>query len=151
MRCNEAGLGIIRKYEGLSLKAYRCPAGRWTIGYGHTGTDVKAGSVITEETAERLLAQDVESAERGLKRILKTELNDNQWSALTSLVFNVGPTRLLGTRTLDFINRRRFLDAADALRSWNKAMVDGTLKPLSGLTKRREAERELFLRPVPVK
>src|SRR5262245_6586870 len=88
-RTNDAGVALIKRYEGLSLKAYRCPAGALTIGYGHTG-DVEEGDVITEEAAEELLRQDLRVFETGVERFVTVKLNDNQFAALVSFVFNVG-------------------------------------------------------------
>lgn len=153
MKCNEEGLNLIRKFEGLRLKAYRCPAGILSVGYGHTGKDVQPNSVITEETAEVLLRQDVENAERSVYRLVYVPLNQNQFSALTSFVFNLGEGKLRGSRTISLLNARRpggrnYLDFADAMLQWDKATVNGEKVVLAGLTKRRQAEKALFLKPV---
>ncbi|MEE3439617.1 lysozyme, partial [Ruminococcus sp.] len=65
MKINEEGLSLIKSFEGLRLKSYKCPSGIWTVGYGHTGKDVKPGMVITEEQAEELLKKDIELFEIG--------------------------------------------------------------------------------------
>jgi lysozyme len=143
MRCNESGLSIIREFEGLRLKAYHCPAGVLTIGYGHT-RGVKQGDTVTEEIAERLLLQDVATVEAAIPRLITVPLNTNQFSAICAFLFNIGSDRLRGTRSQSVLNRGHYLEFADRLLIWNKA--NG--KELSGLTRRRKAERELFLKPV---
>ena len=143
MRCNEAGLSLIREFEGLRLTAYRCPAGVWTIGYGHT-QGVKDGDTTTEEAAERLMLQDVGEVERRLPRLVTVPLNTNQFSALCAFLFNVGCDKFRGTTSQAILNRGHYLEFADRLLIWNKA--NG--KELSGLTRRRKAERDLFLMPV---
>lgn len=149
MRCNEMGRQLIRDCEGLRLKAYKDSAGIWTVGYGHTGKDVQPGSKIDEHTAEILLAQDIAVAEKGVGRLVYVPLNENQFSALCSFVFNLGEGRLRHSNTIRLLNKKRYLEFADALLKWNKCtMPDGTKKELPGLTKRRKRERELFLRPV---
>lgn len=143
MRCNEAGLQLIRRAEGLQLKAYRCPAGVMTIGYGHT-RGVKEGDTITEEIAERMLIQDVTAMEEEMRGLITKQLNDNQWSACVSWFFNFGATKIRASRTLSLLNRGLFMEFAEALLTWDK----GGGVVLKGLTKRRWAERALFLKPV---
>lgn len=143
MRCNEEGLDLIRRFEGLRLKADRCPAGVLTIGYGHT-KGVNDDDAITVETAERLLLQDVTAVEEDMRGLIQRHLNDNQWSACVSWVYNLGATRIRASRTLSLLNRGLFPEFSSALLTWNKAGG----RELPGLTRRREAERELFLRPV---
>lgn len=143
MKCNEDGLGIIRQFEGLKLKAYKCPAGVWTIGYGHTGKDVGQGDAITEETAERLLRQDVQWAEKAVEKLVYVPLNQNQFSALISFIYNIGESAFRASRSLSILNRKHYLEFSDLLLVWNKAGG----KELPGLTRRRKAERALFLKP----
>lgn len=144
LRTTEEGLDLIRHFEGLELEPYQDAAGVWTVGFGHAGRDVRPGVRITVETAERLLLKDVAEAERGVNRLVRVPLNDNQFSALTSFVFNLGATRLRGTGTMLALNQGRHMEFADRLLLWDKAGG----KVLRGLTRRREAERALFLRPV---
>ncbi len=152
MRANEAALGLIRECEGLRLKAYADSGGRLTIGWGHAGKDVRPNSVITEETAEVLLAQDVAAAERAVRRLVWADLNENQFGAVVSWVFNLGEGKVRGSKTLSLLNQRRYLEFADALLQWDKiTLADGTKKSLPGLTRRRQKERALFLTPALVK
>lgn len=139
--CNEAGKDIIRQSEGLRLKAYLCPAGKLTIGYGHTGPDVKTGMTITEEDANTLLSQDLVAAEKAIGGAVSVTITDNQFSALVSFVFNLGAGNFCGSTLLKKLNANDVFGAADEFLRWNK--VNGQV--LAGLTRRREAERTLFL------
>lgn len=91
MKTNKAGVDIIKKYEGLRLDAYKCPAGVWTIGYGHTGDEVVEGIRITKDQAEKLLEDDLEKFEERVSRMLGLiPSNENQFSAMVSLGYNIG-------------------------------------------------------------
>lgn len=139
MVTNNAGLGIIKRYEDLRLKAYRCPAGVWTIGYGHTRT-AKPGMVITEAQAEDLLRDDVRDAEKAVERLVKVPLTENQFSALVSFVFNVGPGGLGRSTLLAKLNGGGYAAAAQQFAVW----INAGGKPLNGLLRRRKDERALF-------
>lgn len=140
MKTSNKGLRLIQAFEGCKLKAYRCPAGVLTIGYGHTGDKVFEGMVITESRAEELLAQDLEWAERAVIRACNPlPLTQGQFDALVSLVFNIGETAFVRSTLLRRL-RQGFTAAEEFLR-WDK--VNG--KPLAGLARRREAEKALFL------
>lgn len=141
MRCNESGLEIIRTFEGLRLKAYRCPAGVLTIGYGHTG-NVYEGQECTREDAEQWLREDAAIAAQGVKSLFSAPLTSDQFSALCSFVFNVGSHILQKSTIRKKINSLQYLSAADEFPRWNKSRG----KVLPGLIARREAERALFLR-----
>jgi len=90
MRISQKGIDLIKKFEGIRLTAYVCPAGVLTIGYGHTGPDVQPGMRITEEEAERLLWADTESAQQTVSSFVSVKLNQNEYDALVSFTFNVG-------------------------------------------------------------
>lgn len=141
MRTNRAGMDIIRESESLRLKAYYCPAGVLTIGYGHTGSDVHEGQEITEEQAEKLLSEDVEWAEEAVETLAPASLNSNQFSALVSFVFNIGAGKFQTSTLLRKLNAGDVQGAADEFPRWNKSRG----RVLLGLTIRREAERTLFL------
>ena len=132
---------IIKEFEGCKLKAYVCPAGVWTIGYGHTD-GVKEGDEITQQEADRLLADDVHSFSAGVQRLVTSDINRNQLGALTSFAFNVGLGNLRHSTLLRLVNKGDFVGAANQFSRWNKAGG----KVLAGLTRRREAERKLFLK-----
>ena len=133
------GLDIIKKYEGLRLKAYLCPAGVPTIGYGHT-KNVVLGQICTKEEAEEWLQEDYNEAERGVLNAVATSLLPNQLQALTSFVFNLGIGRFKSSTMLMLINRREFIDAAKEFDRW----VNAGGQKLKGLIDRRKEERQLF-------
>ena len=139
MKINNAGIELIKKFEGCRLKAYKCPAGVWTIGFGTT-SGVYEGMKITQEQAEDYLRNDLVKYENYVNRYCShLALNQNQFSALVSFTYNCGLAnlkRLIKGRDKDQIT--------DALLLYNKAAG----KVLNGLVKRRKAERELFLTPV---
>ena len=132
---------LIKEFEGCKLKAYLCPAGVWTIGYGHTD-GVKEGDEITQQEADRLLANDVHSFSAGVQRLVTSDINRNQLGALTSFAFNVGLGNLRHSTLLRLVNKGDFVGAANQFSRWNKAGG----KVLAGLTRRREAEKKLFLK-----
>ena len=96
MQINEEGLKLIKQFEGCALKAYKCPAGIWTIGYGHTGMvdgkPICEGMTITKAKAEQLLKEDMDSNNKYVKAVenLKVPMNENQYSALISFAYNLG-------------------------------------------------------------
>ena len=141
MHMNEAGLRLLKNFEGVRLQAYKCPAGVVTIGYGHTGMlngkPLTMGTTITQAEAEALLKQDLVKYENYVNS-LKRDFNENQFSALTSFVYNCG----LGSLQ-SLCRNRNNKQIAEALLLYNKAGG----RVLVGLTKRRKAERELFLKP----
>jgi lysozyme len=146
MKCSKAGIDLIKKFESLQLKAYLCPAGVLTIGYGHTG-DVARGQVITEHQANVILSLDLEKFEEGvtdLTKDVKPPLNPNEFSALVSFAFNVGIAALSKSTLLKFLLRGDRTNAADEFKRWTKAKG----KELPGLIRRRADERALFLRPI---
>jgi len=143
-RCiNNAGLALIKKFEGLSLDAYRDVGGIWTIGYGHTG-GVYKGDRISAGQAEWLLAQDVAPAEDWVAA-RTANASDNQFAAMVSLTFNIGNNAFLGSSVRRQHNAADFPAAAQAFLLWDKAPVDGILVTVNGLLSRRNAERTLYL------
>ena len=146
MRVSQKGIDLIKKFEGLRLTAYVCPAGVLTIGYGHTGSDVKPGMKIDEKEAERLLWQDTESAQQTVSSFVTAKINQNEYDALVSFVFNVGPTAFVNSTLLRLLNKGadRKVVAAEFGR-WVKA---GSDKPVPGLVRRREEEKKLFLEKI---
>lgn len=140
-KTNDAGVELIKSFEGLRLKAYRDSVNVLTIGYGHTGPDVRVGQVITEKEAERLLREDLGTAERGVESAITEDITDNQFAACVSLAFNVGVGAFRKSSIVKYINAGDVLLAADRFLLYNKAGG----KVLAGLTRRRKAERALFL------
>lgn len=140
MKTSKYGIDIIKQFEGLRLTAYKCAAGVWTIGYGHT-EGVTGAMVINEAAASELLARDLEKFETGVSELVKVELNQNQFDALVSFAFNVGLGNLAKSTLLKKINGGRPVCEVQAeFLRWNKAGG----KVLAGLTKRRNAEAYLF-------
>ncbi len=139
MRTSENGLALIRQAEGLRLRAYKCPAGVWTIGYGTTA-GVKEGLVITKERAEELLREDVKRFEDQVMRLVKVRLTQGQFDALVSFTYNLGAANLGNSTLLRLLNAGDYKGAAAQFDRWTKAGG----KELPGLVKRRAAERALF-------
>ena len=139
MRINEAGLNLIKDFEGCRLKAYLCPAGVWTIGYGHT-QGVKPDMVINQLQAERFLIQDLKRFEDAVTSLVKVPITPNQFSALVSFAYNVGTGALYDSTLLRKLNKKDYKGAANEFLRWNKAGG----KVLPGLTRRRLAEKDLF-------
>ena len=140
MHTSEKGLNIIKKHEGLKTKAYKCPAGKWTIGYGHTN-NVRPDDVITEAEATELLIKDVFNSEGVINRLVHKTLNQAQFDALVSFVFNVGVGNFQKSTLLRKINEGDFAGAAQQFSRW----VYAKGRKLPGLVKRREEEKQLFL------
>ncbi|WP_337881804.1 lysozyme [Chromobacterium haemolyticum] len=140
MKTSDAGITLVKSSEGLKLVAYKCPAGIWTNGYGHTGPDVTPGMVITQAQADALLARDLSRFEAGVARLVKVPLNQNQFDALVCFSFNLGLGALQGSTLLRLLNAGDYAGAAAQFPRWNKAGG----KELPGLTRRRAAEQSLF-------
>jgi lysozyme len=144
LRASRTALDLIKSFEGLRLEAYLCPAHVWTIGWGHTA-GVKAGDSITAERAEELLEADVAQVEADLPKVIHAPLTQGQWDALVSLCFNLRGGALglarLAPHLVARVNTGDMAGAAAQLLDINRA--GGQVLP--GLTRRREAERELFL------
>lgn len=141
MEISQNGINLIKKFEGCSLKAYKCPAGVWTIGYGHTNK-VFADDMITQEEAETLLKQDLIIHCNNVTKLVKTPLNQNQFDALVSFEYNVGYTAFQNSTLLKLLNQKKYNEAAEQFDRWVYA---GKTK-LAGLVNRRKAEKELFLK-----
>ena len=141
-RIGQAGLALIKQYEGCRLAAYRCAAGVWTIGYGHTA-GVHSGMTITQAQADAYLQQDIAKFEGYVNNPtyvpITEQLNQNQFDALVSFAFNLGAGNL---RKL--CKGRTAAQIARAMPSYNKAAG----KVLAGLTRRRKAEQALFNKAV---
>lgn len=143
MRTNQAGIDLIKRFEGLRLTAYRDSGGIWTIGYGHIG-GISEGDVITEDQAEQFLREDLEMAEYTIGSTVTADLNPNQFSALASLIYNIGIGKFAHSSMRQLLNAGDFEAAAGEFHKW--ANAGGQALP--GLVRRRQAEEELFRRPV---
>ncbi len=139
-RTNSNGLRLIKSFEGLRLNAYQDAVGVWTIGYGTT-RNVRRGMSISRDQAEKFLQNDLVRFEKAVNDAVKIPINDNQFSALVSFTYNVGSGALRSSTLLKKLNNRDINGAANELPRWNKAGG----RVLAGLTRRRNAERALFL------
>jgi lysozyme len=134
----------MERWEGLRLDAYLCPAKVWTIGYGHTRT-AKPGMKITEADAKALLESDLGWATAAVNRLVRVPLNQNQFDALVSLVYNIGEGGFAGSTVLRRLNAGDYAGAARAFEMWNKITDSAGRKVVSrGLENRRASERLLF-------
>ncbi len=142
MKTSETAKQKIREYEGLRLKAYKCPAGVLTIGYGHTGDDVKPGMSITQAEADRLFDRDLDRFERQVAVTVGTvNLRQCQWDALVSLAYNIGIGNLSSSTLLRKVRSHPDNPAIrDEFRKWNKAGG----RVLAGLVKRRDWEARRY-------
>jgi len=143
---NEAGLGIIKSFEGWSSTAYRCPARRWTIGWGSCwaidGNAVTANHPDIDEAAgTALLRRELRHVEGAIGKLITAELNENMFSALASWAFNVGTGAMQRSTLRMKLNRGQYEDAADEFPKWRRAGG----RVLKGLVRRRAVERGLFL------
>ena len=145
MKTSKNGINLIKEFEGCRLKAYKCPAGIWTIGIGHTGLvngkPITEGMTITELMAETLLAIDLQKFENAINTKVKKPLTQNEFDSLTSLVFNIGIGAFEKSSMLKLLNSGHIPLAAGQFDRWIYAKG----KVLNGLKKRRAAEKALFL------
>jgi lysozyme len=147
-KINAAGLKLLMASEGCKLNCYRDGAGVATIGFGHTGPDVTNGMTITQAEADRLLAEDLAKFEKAVDELVKVNLTENQFSALVVWTFNCGAQALKRSTLLKLINQGDLAGASRQFGLWNKIRDhDGKSRPLAGLTVRRQAEMNLFMRP----
>lgn len=141
MKISNTGLNLIKTFEGCYLKAYRCPAGVLTIGYGCT-VGVKEGQTITQDQADRMLLAELSRFEKAVNN-LGVEFNQNQFDALVSFAYNLGAGIFKGS-LLTAIKSKDWTSVASQMLLYNKARVNGKLTVLKGLDRRRKAEVELF-------
>jgi lysozyme len=140
-RATSAGLDIIKRFEGLRLKAYQDTGKVWTIGYGHTGAHAKPGNVITEAQADALLVADVAEAEAAVRKLFPVT-TQNQFDALVSFAFNLGEGQVSGSTLRTKHNAKDYAGAANEFARWR---FDNKVE-LAGLVKRRAAEAALYRR-----
>lgn len=145
MKINASGLAIVKHFEGLYLRTYRCPAGVPTLGYGATGPDIKMGMVWTKEQAEARLAEDMEKFEAAVTDLVKIVMTADMFSSLVSFAYNVGAGALSKSTLLRRLNQGRRAEASEEFGRWTKASVGGKMVDLPGLVRRRRAESALFL------
>lgn len=147
MKLNKAGADLIKQFEGCKLKSYQCSALRWTIGYGNTffedGTPVVAGNAITQQKAEQLFEIIANEFSAKVAKLVTSKVNENQFGALTSFAYNCGIANLQKSTLLKKVNSNPNDPSIKAeFLKWNKAGG----KVLAGLTRRREAEANLYFK-----
>lgn len=152
MNISQKGLDLIMRFEGLRLEAYAATAdekkrGIWTIGYGSTswpnGTPVKKGDKLKDkEEAQELLMETVQPRVEAVNQLVEVPLSQNQFDALVSFVFNVGVGAFRGSTLRRLLNNEDYIAAAGQFQRWNKQSG----KILAGLTNRRRAEQDLFMK-----
>ena len=139
MNTSAEGIALIKKFDGCELKAYQCSAGVWTIGYGHT-KDVEEGDTISKDQAEEMLVEELHEYENYVNEYVNVALSQNQFDALVSWVYNLGPANLKASTMLKVLNDGKYEDVPYQMKRWNKAGG----KVLDGLVRRREAEALLY-------
>lgn len=142
---NKAGIDLVKSFEGLRLTAYKCSAGKDTIGYGNTfyedGSKVQTGDKITVDRAVKLLEFILDKFEDSVEKLVTPELNENQMAALVSFAYNCGVGNLKSSTLLKKVNADpNDPTIADEFKKWTKAGG----KVLTGLVKRRNAEATLY-------
>ncbi|MDZ4759953.1 MAG: lysozyme [Alphaproteobacteria bacterium] len=144
LRTSRAGLDLIKSFEGFREAAARLPDGRWTIGYGHVRS-AREGVTITEDDAEDLLRFDLGPIEEAIHALAFAPLNQNQFDALASLVFNISPGQFKESEILRGINAGEYIAAASAFDAWRKARINGRVIVVDALVRRRAIEKAMFL------
>jgi lysozyme len=155
-KVSESGIDIVRKFEGLhkvteegDVRAYRCPAGKWTIGYGHC-KGVKSGMRASVGDCEKLLIEDLHDAGNTVRSAVNVPLSQFRYDALVSFVFNLGAINFRSSTLLKKLNKGLYEEIPAQIIRWNKARVDGKLTELRGLTRRRTAEAALWTMDAPL-
>jgi len=149
MNVNQATVDMVKEFEGFRAETYLCPAKILTIGYGTTATaDVgikpSLGMKITKDQAEKYLRAALEKFAASIEPHITAPINENEFGAFVSLAYNIGPGAFKKSTALSAFNAGDKEKAANAILLWDKAGG----RVLSGLVRRREAERKLFLTPV---
>ncbi|WP_130889874.1 lysozyme [Fusobacterium ulcerans] len=139
MKMSEGGIKFLIQEEGERLKAYKCAAGVWTIGVGHTGADVKEGMVITKEKSRELLKADLSRFEKAVNTYIKVPLEQHQFDALISLAFNIGVGNFSKSTLVKKINANATIEEIEfQFKQWRLAGGKPILLP------RRKREARLY-------
>ena len=139
MKTSQYGIDLIKHFEGCVLKAYKCPAGVWTIGYGHT-KGVEPEDEWSEDHANHMLEVELEEYEGYVSKYVTAPLGQNQFDALVSWTYNLGGGNLSASTMLKVLNAGEYDEVPNQMLRWNKAGG----KVLEGLTRRRQAEADMF-------
>lgn len=156
MKTSEAGKKFIKLKEGLRLNTYKCSSNVSTIGYGHTGSDVRPNMTITKEEAERLFSMDLYVHENNVNKLVKVPLTQGQFDALVSLEFNIGYGSFRSSSILRLVNEKRYNEACKRFLFENPNaktpeekykgcwVFNNQKKVVAGLVQRRKEEQEMF-------
>tara|TARA_B110000483_G_scaffold27715_1_gene33519 strand:+ start:453 stop:881 length:429 start_codon:yes stop_codon:yes gene_type:complete len=139
MKISKDGLQLIKDFEGLELSAYKCAAGVWTIGYGHI-KGVQEGMSISEARANEMLNEELTEYENYINKGVTVPLSQCQFDAMVSWVYNLGNGNLSSSTLLKVLNSGDYAGVPAQMLRWNKAGG----KVLAGLTRRRQAEADMF-------
>jgi len=145
-RVSRAALDLLKRFEGFRQTSAQLPDGRWTIGYGHTLT-AREGAQVSESDAEALLLYDLITVAHVVNESTFAPLNQNQFDALCSFVFNIGVDNFRRSQMLKRLNAGETVQAACAMELWRKADFEGERIVIDALVRRRAAEKALFLTP----
>jgi lysozyme len=140
MKTSQAGIDLIKSFEGYGSQSYDDGGGVWTIGYGHTN-NVLPLQKTTPQEAERFLRDDLAEAERAMNKLVKVSISQAQFDALVSLMFNIGADAFASSTLLKRLNTKDYYGAREQFKRWNK----DNGKVLNGLSRRRSAEAEMFM------
>lgn len=149
MNISDAGIKLIKQFESCSLKAYKALDTEmyYTIGWGHYGNDVKKGMTITQAKADQMLKDDLEVFTFAINKMLKVDVTQNMFDALTSFAYNCGTSALKNSSLLALVNKKDFKGASNEFDKW----VHSGGKVIQGLVKRRAIEKALFLKNAVIK
>jgi lysozyme len=136
---SEKGIKLLKDFEGFRTHAYQDSVGVWTIGYGHT-KGVTPNMIISTAEGEEMLVEELKEYENYVDDLVKVPLDQHQYDALVSWVYNLGPTNFRSSTMLRVLNEGKYEEVPNQIRRWNKAGG----KELDGLTRRRNAEAEMF-------
>ena len=145
MRTSQAGLDLIKAFEGFRARSELLPNGRWMVGYGHVRR-AKKGVRVNKTEAEAILREyDLPPVERFVMRCILAPMTQNEFDALVSLAFNIGPKAFSGSDVVAGMNAGNRLEAAAAFDLWRRAKIGGRVQIVDALVRRRAAEKALFL------
>ena len=153
METSQRGIDLIKRHEGVILHSYLCPANKLTIGWGHTGSDVTEGMIITEKEAENLLKKDLKKFEGKLNYAIEHDnitLNQNQFDACISFIFNLGFSAFIFSTLYKKLKNGDYAGASEEFMKWiyitktDKLTGEHFKIKLKGLETRRKSEQELF-------
>tara|TARA_R110002012_G_scaffold10268_1_gene47359 strand:+ start:258 stop:689 length:432 start_codon:yes stop_codon:yes gene_type:complete len=139
MVISNKGTSLIKDFEGFRTHAYQDAVGVWTIGYGHT-KGVQPNDIISAAQGDKMLSEELAEYENYVNTLVIVPLHQHQFDALVSWTYNLGPTNLKSSTLLKVLNEGKYNEVPAQIRRWNKAGG----KELEGLTRRREAEAQMF-------